>query len=92
MIRRRDIIAIAVILGIFAIGALGYMAFSADKPDGLEATMEEAEVEEQEPVFHAPLSYGDGYFEYVAMGVLGFACVMAVSLLLAKLMARRNEA
>jgi|YelNatPaOPRAMG01_1025707.scaffolds.fasta_scaffold22726_1 hypothetical protein len=81
-----------IILIIFAIGAVGYWVFSSELPDGLEKTMEEAGVEEQPPVYQAPLSYGDDYASYVLMGLVGFVSVLIISLVVGKLAARKNGA
>jgi cobalt/nickel transport protein len=75
----------------FAVGAIGYWMFSADQPDGLERTMEDAGVSEQQPVYKAPLDYGGDYPMYLLMGLIGFFAVLFVSLSIAKLMAKKNE-
>ncbi len=90
-IPRRELLSIVCILAIFAASVIGFMLFSADKPDGLEQTMAEAGFEEQEPLYTAPLDYGNDYTEYVAMGILGFFVVLFVSLGITKLMMRKNE-
>jgi len=79
------------ILFIFMIGALGYFAFSADGPDGLERTMENAGVAEHGSVYDAPLDYGEDYQAYLLTGVIGFVAVIAVSLFIAKMLAKKNE-
>lgn len=79
------------ILFVFMIGALGYFAFSADGPDGLERTMENAGVAEQGPVYDAPLDYGENYQAYLLTGAIGFVAVIAVSLFIAKMLAKKNE-
>ncbi|MEM2839836.1 MAG: cobalt transporter [Thermoplasmata archaeon] len=84
--------AVIGVIVIFAIGAIGYWVFSSELPDGLERTMEEAGVEEQPPVYQAPLSYGEDYASYVLMGLIGFVSVLLVSLAIGKLMAKRNGA
>jgi len=89
---RRQVLAIAAIIVLFAAGAIGYMEFSADKPDGLEKTMEEAGVAESEPIYHAPLDYGDSYLEYLFMGLIGFAAILLIVLITTKLMASKDEA
>lgn len=84
--------AIVAVLIIFAVGAVGYWIFSSELPDGLERTMEEAGIEEQPPVYQAPLSYGEDYASYVLTGFIGFVSVLLVSLAIGKLMAKRNGA
>lgn len=88
---RREISVITIILIIFAIGAVGYWIFSSELPDGLERTMEDAGVEEQEPVYTAPLSYGNDYFSYILMGAVGFFTILAVTFLIIKALAKKNE-
>lgn len=78
MIGRKHLVAIAVILVAFSIGLVGFYIFSADKPDGLENVMEENGVEEGEPVWHAPLDYGDSYLGSLIMGMVGFALVFVL--------------
>lgn len=82
--------AIVAILVIFAIGAIGYWVFSSELPDGLEKTMEEAGVEEQEPIYRAPLSYGEDYLSCILMGVVGFISVLIVSFIIGKAMAKKD--
>jgi cobalt/nickel transport protein len=88
---RKCVLAVIVILGIFTLGAIGYWIFSADMPDGLERTMENAGVGEQEPVYKAPLDYGGDYPMYILMGAVGFFAVLISALGIAKLMAKKNE-
>jgi len=88
---RKDILVISVILIIFAIGAVGYWIFSSELPDGLERTMEDAGVEEQDPMYNAPLTYGDDYFTYILMGAVGFFTILAVAFMMMKVLAKKNE-
>lgn len=71
--------AVAVILAAFAIGLVLFFIFSAPYGDGLERTMEGAGFEEPEPVYRAPLDYGESYPVALAMGLLGFATVFALT-------------
>ncbi|HUW43165.1 MAG TPA: hypothetical protein VMW02_02895 [Thermoplasmata archaeon] len=89
---KRELTAVIAILAVFSIGTLGYVAFSADKPDGLEKTMEDAGVVEQAPIYVAPFSYGEGYFGYLAGGIIGFFAVLLVSIGILKRLAKKNEA
>ncbi|MCU0861323.1 MAG: hypothetical protein MUE65_03290, partial [Methanomassiliicoccales archaeon] len=73
MIGRKYLVASLVILVAFSIGLVGFYLFSADKPDGLENVMEESGIEEGEPVWQAPLDYGDSYGSTLIMGLVGFA-------------------
>jgi cobalt/nickel transport protein len=83
---------ILMILCIFAAGLVFFFLFSAPYGDGLEKTMEEGEVEEDEPVYQAPLDYGDNYLASFAMGVVGFFVVLLVLLVLGRLLGRKDEA
>lgn len=83
--------AAIVLLCIFAVSAIGYFAFSADKPDGLEQTMENAGIAEQQPVYVAPLDYGNTYPGYLLAGGIGFVAVLVISLGIAKMLAKKNE-
>jgi len=65
---------------LFAIGLIGFYAFAADKGDGLEVTMEEGGVTEDEPVWSAPLEYGEDYAGSLVMGLLGFALLLGLTL------------
>ncbi len=82
---------ISIILCIFALGLVFFFIFSAPHGDGLEHTMEEADVEEGEPVYEAPLDYGDNYLTAFAMGVVGFFTVLLVILLLGRFLGSKDE-
>lgn len=85
------IVAVAVILGIFALGAAGYWAFSADMPDGLEQTMQNAGIVERESAYNAPLDYEGDSAMLLVMGAIGFFAVLTVTFGVAKMMAKKNE-
>jgi hypothetical protein len=85
-----DILAIAAIIMLFAVGLVGFFMFSAPYGDGLEKTMENAEVEEGEPVYSAPLDYGDNYPLAFFMGCIGFAITMLCVYLFAWFMRRKD--
>jgi len=76
------------IIVVFSIGLVGFFIFSADKGDGLEKTMEDAGVSEGEPVYQAPLSYGEDYPSAFAAGVIGIIITLIFSLGLTYLLAR----
>lgn len=82
---------ILAILCIFAVGLIFFFLFSAPYGDGLEKTMEEGEIEEGEPVYEAPLDYGDNYMASFAMGVVGFFVVLLVLLVLGRILGRKDE-
>jgi cobalt/nickel transport system permease protein len=72
------------ILLVFALALPLYFLYSSEGEDGLERTMSDAEVEEQEQVLSAPFSYGDEYFAALFAGLLGFLVVALVALGLMK--------
>lgn len=75
---RRYLIAAATILVAFAVGLVGYWLVSSELGDGLEVIMEEAEWEEPEQVWQAPLDYGDNYIGGLIAGIIGFAATFGV--------------
>jgi hypothetical protein len=81
----------AAILIIFAVGLVGFYIFSAQYGDGLEVTMEDAGVEEAEPVHTSPLNYGDNYLATLTFGIIGFIVTLFAVYLLARLL-RKNDA
>jgi len=68
-----------IVLLLFALGLVGFYRFAAELGDGLEVTMEEAGIEEGEPVWNAPLEYGDSYTASLLWGVFGFALVLGLT-------------
>lgn len=84
--------ATAVVLVLFAIGLVGYFAFSAAFPDGLERVMEDNGVEEGEPFYIAPLNYGDDYWGALLAGVVGFAITFGLVYLYLKGMKIKDKA
>lgn len=83
---------VILILAVFAACLVLFFLFSAQYGDGLERTMEEAGVEEGEPVYEAPLDYGGDYLSALAMGILGFLTVVGLVLLVGKVLGREDEA
>ncbi len=92
MMEKRYLKAIAALFVIFAIGLVGFYAYSAMYGDGLEKVMEENGVSEGEPVWTAPLDYGDGYGGSLLMGIIGFFVVMLVFVGLYLLVRSRKRA
>lgn len=84
--------ATAVILALFAIGLVGYFAFSAAFPDGLEKVMEDNGVEESDSFYVAPLSYGEDYWDALLAGLAGFAITFGLVYLYLRGMKARNRA
>lgn len=72
-------LAIVGIIILFAIGLELFFLFSAEHGDGLEKTLEKAGVTEGEPVFRAPLDYGDDYTSAFLAGLLGFAVLFLLA-------------
>jgi uncharacterized membrane protein len=89
---KKLLMAIFGIIVIFAIGLVFFFLLAEPYGDGLEKTMENSEVEEEEPSYSAPLDYGDNYFAALIMGVVGFVIVLLCVLLYAKFMRKKNEA
>lgn len=77
------------ILLVFALSLPLYFLYSSEGEDGLERTMSDAGVEEQDQVLSAPFSYGDEYFAALFAGLLGFLVVALVALGLMKALARK---
>ncbi|ANF22973.1 PDGLE domain-containing protein [Thermococcus piezophilus] len=60
------------------------LPLASSNPDGLEATMEKVGLEEN-PIYHAPLDYGESWVQSFAMGLLGVTLTFMVGYGLAKL-------
>jgi hypothetical protein len=84
--------ATVVVLVLFAIGLVGYFAFSAAYPDGLERVMGDNGIEENEQVYTAPLSYGEDYGGALIAGLVGFAMTFGLVYLYLKGMRAREKA
>jgi hypothetical protein len=81
---------ISAIIIIFAIGLVAYFIFAAPYGDGLEKTLETAGIEEHDPIYKAPLDYGDVYHITFIMGMLGFIITLCSLYILLKCMRRRK--
>jgi cobalt/nickel transport protein len=79
------------IIAIFAVGLVFFFIFSAGFGDGLERTIEEAGLEEQDPVYSAPLDYGDDWLTAFLAGIVGFAVVFVVVIAYLKISNRRKS-
>jgi cobalt/nickel transport protein len=77
-------ISIAILVA-FAVGLVGYYMASNGLNDGLEKTMETSGTPGSDPVYHAPLSYGDNYGVTLMMGGFGFALTILAVLGVMKL-------
>lgn len=91
-LNRKYLKALIGIILIFCIGLVFFFMFAEPYGDGLEKTMENADVEEGEPNYNAPLDYGDNYFTALLMGLMGFVIVLCYVLLFAKFMRKKDEA
>jgi cobalt/nickel transport protein len=78
MMEKKYAKAVLAILVVFAIGLVGFYAFSAMYGDGLEKTMQDNGVQEGESQYTAPLDYGGSYGGSLLMGILGFVLVLVV--------------
>jgi len=90
-LERRYAKAIIGIVAIFAVGLVLFFIFSAGYGDGLERTMEEAGAEEQDPVYSAPLDYGEDWPTAFLAGIVGFAVVFVVVIAYLKISNRRKS-
>lgn len=79
------------IMAIFAVGLVLFFIFSSGYGDGLENTMEEAGVEEQDPVYSAPLDYGEDWPTAFLAGIVGFAVVFVVVIAYLKISNRKKS-
>lgn len=91
MLERRYLKAVAGILVAFAAGLVLFFIFSAPYGDGLEMTMEHGGVEESEPVYKAPLDYGEDYPAALLVGILGFAVVLGSVYLVGKGLGKKGR-
>jgi preprotein translocase subunit Sss1 len=82
---KKLIIAAVAIFAAFAIGLVGFILVSNGLPDGLDKTMEQHGAPESDPVYNAPLTYGDGYMSMLIMGAVGFIITLLAVLGLMKL-------
>ncbi|MGE5379411.1 MAG: cobalt transporter [Candidatus Saccharibacteria bacterium] len=82
---RKYLIASVAILAVFAIGLIGFFLASNGLPDGLDKTMEQNGVTEKDPVYQAPLTYGDGFVPMLIMGGVGFIVTLLAVLGVMKL-------
>jgi hypothetical protein len=92
MLRKKDLYIFSAIILIFAIGLVGFFIFSAPYGDGLEKTMENAEVEEGESAYTAPLDYGVDYFTSLSIGILGFAVTLLIIFIISLILRKKDAA
>jgi CDP-diglyceride synthetase len=90
MFKRKDLLGFIGIIILFSIGLIGFYLFSEPYGDGLEKTMVSAEVEESDPVYSAPLDYGDNYLYTFSLGCIGFAITLLIVYLLSWLLRKSN--
>jgi len=77
--------AVVAIIIVFALALPLYFLYASAGKDGLEKTMENANVAEGEPLMASPFSYGENYFSALFAGLLGFLAVALVALGMLKL-------
>lgn len=82
---KKYIFATAGILVAFAVGLVGFFLVSNGVPDGLDKAMEDNGIAESEPVYTAPLTYGEDYASSLVMGVVGFFATLVLMLGILKL-------
>ncbi len=78
------------ILLVFALALPLYFLYSSEGEDGLERTMSDAGVGEQDQLLSAPFSYGEEYFAALFAGLLGFLAVALIALGLMKVLALKT--
>lgn len=86
---RLTLAALAILL-VFALALPLYFLYSSEGEDGLERTMSDAGVDEQEQVLSAPFTYGDEYFAAFFAGLLGFLVVALAALGLMRALGRKT--
>ncbi|MBU0624137.1 MAG: energy-coupling factor ABC transporter permease [Candidatus Thermoplasmatota archaeon] len=82
--------AVVAIILVFALALPLYFLYASAGKDGLEKTMEDANVAEGEPTIVSPFSYGQDYFSALFAGLLGFLAVALVALGIMKLVRMRG--
>lgn len=83
--------AVVAIFVVFALALPLYFLYASAGKDGLEKTMENANVAEGEPLIVSPFSYGQDYFSALFAGLLGFLAVALVALGMMKLVRMRGS-
>jgi len=83
--------AVVAIIIVFALALPLYFLYASAGKDGLEKTMENANVAEGEPLIASPFSYGQDYFSALFAGLLGFLAVALVALGIMKLVRMRGS-
>lgn len=83
--------AVVAIVVVFALALPLYFLYASAGKDGLEKTMENANVAEGEPLIVSPFSYGQDYFSALFAGLLGFLSVALVALGMMKLVRMRGS-
>ena len=88
--KKTNALSIGIIICLFATGLIGFFIFSEPYGDGLEMTMELAAITESEPVYHAPLDYGDNYPLALSMGCIGLAASFLCIYLFGSILRRKS--
>jgi len=87
----KTIWAAVAILVVFALALPLYFVYASEGRDGLEQTMDNANVQEGSPVLTAPFSYGENYFAALFMGMVGFVVVALLCTGMMRLLGRGNS-
>lgn len=82
--------AILGVMVVLAVGLVLFFALSSNLADGLERTMEDANVEEGESFYHAPLDYGSGYFSALTAGIVGLILTLLLIVAIGRIVRKRN--
>jgi len=82
--------AILGVIIILAVGLVLFFALSSSLADGLEKTMEDANVEEGESFYHPPLDYGSGYFSALVAGIVGLILTLLLVVGIGRVVRKRN--
>jgi ABC-type dipeptide/oligopeptide/nickel transport system permease subunit len=81
--------AVVAIIIVFALALPLYFLYASAGKDGLDKTMENADVTEGTPTIESPFSYGEDYFSALFAGLLGFLAVALAALGIMKLVGLR---
>ncbi|OGS56709.1 MAG: hypothetical protein A3K60_02465 [Euryarchaeota archaeon RBG_19FT_COMBO_56_21] len=68
------------VLVVFALALPLYFLYSSEGMDGLERTMDDAGIEEENAMLASPFGYGESYFAVLFAGVIGFVAVALIAL------------
>jgi hypothetical protein len=84
--------AITGIIILLCLGLVFFFLFAEPYGDGLEKTMEEADYQEKDSGYIAPLDYGNNYSTALIAGLVGFLIILFSLYFLLKFGRKKNEA